>query len=195
MEISKVRILEFQNLMLDWYSNNGRDFPWRNTKDPYKILVSEFLLQKTHVRKVEDVYTEFLIQFPTIPDLAKSNINEVKDVIKPIGLLYRADRLIQLAKTIVYKYEGKIPQDYKALIGINGIGNYIANAILIFAFNEKRVIVDTNVIKVLESEFGYKSQKRRPRTDKMLWEFAQSLAPSHHIREFNWALLDFGATI
>lgn len=195
MNLSTKQVEEFQVKILSWYKNNGRDFPWRNTSDPYKILVSEFLLQKTHVRKVEEVYSRLITQYPSINDLAIAQVDNVKLIIKPLGFVNRAERLINISKQLKKENNSQIPQNYDALIHFNGVGKYIATAVLIFAFEEKRVIVDTNVIKLFFLEFGYKSDNKRPRMDNILWDFAQSLCPNEQVKEFNWGLLDYGATI
>lgn len=193
MEPSNIEIRHFQEKIIRWYNNNGREFPWRNSKDPYKILVSEFLLQKTHVRKVEDIYILFIQKYPTVEKLAEAKLKDVREIIAPLGFLNRAERLINIAEKITTNYDKEIPANLEILLKFKGIGRYIATAIMIFAFGEKHVIVDTNVIKVLECEFGYYSNKKRPRTDSELWIFAQTLAPENKIREFNWGLLDYGS--
>ncbi|MBN1639105.1 MAG: hypothetical protein JW866_09065 [Ignavibacteriales bacterium] len=179
--------------MLEWYKTYGRSFPWRETNNPYHILIAEILLQKTNVRKVVDVYEHMIRQFPDIHSLANGDYEEVRKIFLKIGFHYRAHRLIEIAKVIKNDFNGKIPENYEDLIKMKGIGQYIANAILVFAYGQKRVVVDTNVVKVLDKELGYKSDSKRPRNDRNLIEFAKSLAPEHDIKEFNWALLDYGA--
>ena len=193
MKLETETINDFQSMLLDWYDANGRSFPWRITSDPYKILVSEFLLQKTHVRKVIDVYETVLDKYPDLQCMALADQFELEKTIRPIGFLNRAERLIGVANKVVKEYDSSIPRDFSTLVSFMGIGNYIATAVMVFAFEEKMVVVDTNVIKVLEIELGIISTKSRPRTDKLLWEFAQTLAPNTRIKEFNWALLDYGA--
>jgi len=195
MKAEANNIKDFQNKMLTWFEKNGRDFPWRKTTDPYKIMIAEFLLQKTHVRKVEEIYQEIINHYPDIRSLSNANQKNLERIIKPLGFLNRAERLINASKKIVKDFDGNIPNDFDYLLSIKGIGNYIASAILIFAFEERRVIVDTNVIKILTSEFQIKSEKKRPHTDRTLWHAAQELAPEKNIKEFNWALLDFGASL
>lgn len=192
MNLSGDEIKVFQSKMLTWYFENGRDFPWRRSNDPYKILVAEILLQKTNVRKVVEVYESILEKCPTIFDLGAVSLIELISIIRPIGLSYRAERLIKIADIIIKQFNGIIPNNYEELIKLKGIGNYIANAILIFAFNQKRVLVDTNVIFVIEHELGIRSKKNRARTDRILISFIQLLAPESNIKEFNWALLDYG---
>jgi len=195
MKLEDNRIKEFQEKMLSWYKKNGRKYPWRNTSDPYKIMIAEFLLQKTHVRKVEEVYLKIIKEYPTIERLAMGEQVELEDIIRPLGFLNRAERLISAAKIIVEEHDSNVPDDFDKLLKIKGIGRYIASAILIFAYDNKKVVVDTNVIRILENEFDIKSERKRPRTDIDLWNTAQHLAPDKFIKEFNWALLDYGAVI
>ena len=195
MRLDKLKVVQFQERMLEWYKENGRQFPWRTTADPYKILIAEFLLQKTHVRKVEDIYLKVIKDYPDIVSLSKANKKELEHIIKPLGFINRAERLINASRQIVSDFQGNIPNDYEYLLSIKGIGNYIASSILIFAFGERRVVLDTNVIKILSSEFQITSENKRPHTDKKLWEVAQELVPENNIKEFNWALLDYGATL
>lgn len=193
MKAEANKIKDFQNKMLTWFEKNGRDFPWRNTTDPYKIMIAEFLLQKTHVRKVEEVYLEVIDNYPDLVTLSQADQKDLEDIIRPLGFINRAERLISAAKKIINEYDGNIPDVLEELLSINGIGNYIATAILIFAYDKKKVVIDTNVIRILDNELDIKSDKKRPRTDKDLWETAQQLAPEKRIKEFNWALLDYGA--
>lgn len=193
MELDKNAINAFQDKLLRWYETNGRNFLWRNTSDPYKILIAEFLLQKTNVRMVEDVYKKIINQYPDIYSLSQANLNDLEKMIEPLGFLNRAERLIKAAKKIEVQYNGKIPNDKEKLKAIKGIGDYIATSILVFAFGKKGVVVDTNVIRILDIELGITSEKSRPRTDRDLWAVAQTLAPEKDIKKFNWALLDYGA--
>ncbi|QOT08458.1 A/G-specific adenine glycosylase [Paenibacillus sp. JNUCC32] len=159
----------FWRELLAWYAENGRHhFPWRNTKDPYRILLAEFLLQQTHVRKVEDVYEQLLFNYPNLSDLSKANIVTLEGIIAPIGLKYRAARLIKTAEIICSQYNGKVPNDYNELRKLPGIGDYIANAVLCYAFDQPVVPIDTNVIRLFTRYFGYTSKNRRPRMDKEL---------------------------
>lgn len=188
-------IEEFQKKIINYFLLEGRKFPWRETIDPYKILVSEILLQKTNVRKVVQVYNELIENYPSILDLANANYTTLFEIIKPLGLYNRTDRLINVSKIIVSQYNQIIPNDFNILKSFTGIGMYIATAICVFAFNQKRVVVDTNVIRVINREFGYFSQNKRPRTDMNLWSFVDTLAPETNIKEFNWGLLDYGSII
>ena len=185
----------FKRNLLRWYKKNKRDFPWRCYEDPYKILISEVLLQKTNASKVLPVYEEFIKKYPKPEILQYAKISDVKRLIKNLGLLYRAKRLISIGKHLSTHHRGKVPSEGKQLLKINGLGKYAASAILCFAFNKRTPIVDNNIVRLIDRIFGFKSSKERPRDDDSLWKFAQSLLPSKNVKNYNYALLDFSAIV
>lgn len=189
------RLQRFSRILLDWWSPDQFDYPWRRTFDPYRILIAELLLHKTDARKVEHIYPEFIRKFPDILDLYQSNIAEIEQLIKEIGLFYRAKRIKKIAEKIVKEFDGNIPDSKKELKALYGVGDYISNAVLCFAFEERVPIVDTNVIRVYERVFNLKSSKSRPRTDKKIWDFAEKILPLEKFVEYNYALLDFASSI
>jgi len=186
---------EFVNLILEWCSDHKKKFSWRENRDPYEILISELLLQKTDSKKVEELYPRFVEKFPTVHYLDKAKPEEIDDLIKDIGLLYRGKRSKKIADQVVNEFNGKIPDNKEGLMSLYGVGDYIANAVLCFAFNKRVPIVDTNVIRVYERVFNVKSLKTRPRTDKEMWDFAENLLPEDSYVEYNYALLDFASDI
>lgn len=181
--------------LLDWWNPNRFDYPWRKTSDPYKILISELLLQKTDARKVELVFPKFVRKFPAVRNLYQVNVEEIEKLIKSIGLFYRARRIKRIAEQITDRFDGNVPNDKSALVSLYGVGDYISNAVLCFAFGEKVPIVDTNVIRVYERVFNLKSLKSRPRKDMRIWDFAERILPSEKYVEYNYALLDFASSI
>ncbi|WP_158560683.1 A/G-specific adenine glycosylase [Paenibacillus contaminans] len=187
----------FWKELLAWYSENGRHhFPWRNTKDPYRILLAEFLLQQTHVRKVEEVYKQLLLKYPNISELARANIETVEEIIAPIGLRYRAERLIKTAEIICSQHYGNVPNEYNELRKLPGIGDYIANAVLCYAFDKPVVPIDTNVIRLFTRYFGYTSKNPRPRMDKELAsQIRAHFKGMDCTRDANLAVLDFAGLI
>ena len=186
---------EFQTSILNWYADNGRPLPWRDTNEPFKILVAEFLLQKTDVEKVKPVYGEFMRRWTTPQVLSKARISKISKIIQPLGLRYKASRLKLTAKAIVEKFGGEIPEAEEQLLALPGVGRYIASAVECFVFNKPKAVLDTNVIRILNRVFGIQSDKNRPRDDLHLWNFAQTLVNSNNTKEYNWGLLDFGALI
>ena len=186
---------KFQASIVNWYAGNGRYLPWRDTSEPFKILVAEFLLQKTDVEKVKAVYEKFMHRWPSPQTLSTARISSVSKIIQPLGLRYKASRLKSTAKTIVEKFGGEIPEAEDKLLEFPGVGRYIASAVKCFAFNKPKAVLDTNVIRILNRVFGIKSNKNRPRDDPRLWHLAQTLVPTNNPKEYNWGLLDYGALI
>lgn len=186
---------KFQKYIFTWYSKNGRTFPWRYTYDAYKVLVSEILLQQTNAEKVISPYITIIQKYKTIFELASSDIMFLKNIFKDLGLFYRADRLIDISKQIIEKHNGIIPDKRDSLLEIKGVGNYTSHAVLCFGYNKPYAIVDTNVIRVFERVFSFKSTSKRPHTDKKVWEFAQVLLPLENYVDYNYGLLDFAATV
>ena len=185
----------FANSILKWYDGHKKKFGWRETKDPYKILISEILLHKTDHKKVEKVYPNFIDKFSTIYQLYQAEPEEIDNLIKEIGLFYRGQRLKKIAEQIVNQFKGNIPASKEDLMSLYGVGEYISNAVLCFAFKKRVPIVDTNVIRVYKRVFNVKSQKSRPRTDKEIWDFAEKMLPKENYVEYNYALLDFASEV
>ncbi|MBO0573718.1 A/G-specific adenine glycosylase [Clostridium botulinum] len=188
-------IIQFQVFLLDWFEKNKRIFPWRYTYDPYLVLVSELLLQQTNVNKIIHPYNNITSKYQNIEELSNADPKYLKEIFKEIGLFYRSDRLISISSEIVHKFDGIIPNQWDELINIKGIGNYICSAILCFGYKQSYAVVDTNVIRVIERIFDFKSECSRPRMDKELWEFAQIIAVEDNFVDYNYAVLDFAALI
>ena len=186
---------EFIKKIFVWHKRNKRNFSWRKTKDPYKIIVAEIMLQKTDAKKVSDVYDAFITKYPNVNVLANAQLSELLNDIKLLGIHKRAERLRNLAVEIVQKYEGKIPHEKENLLALPGVGDYIANAVLCFGFGKDAPLIDANIIRILERVFSIRSPKPRPRTDKNLWETAEKMIPHGKAREYNLALLDFAANV
>ena len=183
----------FQRGLLDWYGKHGRDLPWRKTSDPYKILVSEVMLQQTQVDRVIPKYHEFLKRYPSFEALSEAGPNEVKETWYPLGYNIRPLRLHSIARETVVRYGGALPNDHEELLSFKGIGRYTAGAIRSFAFNEDAPILDTNVMRVLHRVFVGAGD---PKTRKdQLWALSEALIPRGRGYDFNQALMDFGATI
>ena len=188
---------EIQTRILSWFHDHGRQFPWRQARDPYAILLAEKLLQQTSVRQdLLDAYRALLDRYPTPEELAVANVAQIRPVIQPLGFHYRAEELVALAKSIVQKHAGRIPQDLKSLLALPGVGDYTARAVLCFAFGEDVPIVDTNVARILYRLFGLPGpMPANPARKGALIELAQSLIPAGRSRDFNFAVLDLGALV
>jgi len=187
----------FRNKILGWYDSNKRSFPWRRTKNPYYILVAEILLQQTDAAKVAKEYSSFIKAFPKPRKLAAASKSSVSRFISKLGLDYRVNRLISIARELEKKFNGRVPDTEEKLLKLPGIGPYIANAVLSSAYNKRTAVLDTNIVRILDRFFGIKSSKPRPRTDPMLWLVAHQLLPqkTNMCKTWNYALLDFGALV
>src|SRR6187455_344583 len=140
---------QFRRRLLTWYSANGRDLPWRQTDDPYHILVSEVMLQQTQVDRVLPKYHEWIEKYPTLGALAAAPEEEVNQTWRPLGYNVRPRRLHAIARESVARYGGELPGDEATLRSFKGIGAYTAGAVLSFAFGQRAAILDTNVARVL----------------------------------------------
>lgn len=184
---------KFQNRLLKWYAEYGRDLPWRRTADPYKILVSEVMLQQTQVDRVIPKYHEFLGKYPTLRDLAAANPDDVRKTWYPLGYNIRPYRLHSIACEAVAEYGGTIPQDPDKLQAMKGIGRYTAGAVRSFAFQEDAPILDTNVMRVLSRVFLDSKDTKTKKSQ--LWKMSEELIPKGKGYDFNQALMDFGAIV
>lgn len=185
----------FQQRLLNWYRVNRRDLPWRNTTDPYKILVSEIMLQQTQVNRVIPKYEEFLQKYPTLEALAQAPVEEVKKTWYPLGYNIRPIQLHSIAREAVVTYGGKLPDTAESLLALRGIGRYTLGALLSFAFGKDAPILDTNAARVIHRVFLGDGDYRAPKAQKRLWELAETLIPKGKAYDFNQALMDFGATV
>ena len=185
----------FRRRLLDWYRRNGRDLPWRRTRDPYRILVSEVMLQQTQVDRVLPKYQEWIEKFPTLQALASAAESDVSETWRPLGYNIRPRRLHAIARESVERYGGELPGDEQTLRSFKGIGAYTAGAVLSFAFGQRAAILDTNVARVLLRVFvGYGDPKAHA-TRRHLWDVSRTVLPMRHVFDFNQALMDLGATL
>ena len=185
----------FQRALLRWYRDHQRPLPWRRTRDPYKILVSEIMLQQTQVDRVIPKYREFLRRYPTVTALAQARVHELRKVWYPLGYNVRPVRLRNIARRVVTQHRGRIPNSYDGLLAMDGVGRYTAGAVLSFAFGQDAPIVDTNVARLLARYFGVSQRPGRFATRRVLWELARQVIPRGKAYEINQAMMDFGALV
>ncbi|MHA1942276.1 MAG: A/G-specific adenine glycosylase [Candidatus Hodarchaeales archaeon] len=188
---------EFIAKLLDWFSTSGRKLPWRETRDPYRILVSEIMLQQTNVSIVIPIYQTFLKRFPTIESLAKAEIEEIRSITDQLGYTKRGQYLHDIAKQIVNKYK-KFPSNLPELLDLKGIGRYTAGAILSFAFELNDVsaaLVDVNVERVLSRLFGLWNEEKNAKFEKQIWKYAEEFILGGNVWRKNQAIMDLGAVI
>jgi A/G-specific adenine glycosylase len=185
-------IANFQKTILSWYKKNKRSMPWRNTKDPFKILVSEVMLQQTQVARVLAKYKEFIQEFPTLHTLAKASDKKLLKIWSGLGYWRRALGLKNTAKQIVKQYGGKFPKETKTLESFPGIGPYTARAIACFAFHNQDAFLDTNIRRVY-LHFFFPGKKNV--SDKEILNVAKKAMVKRDPREWHYALFDYGALV
>ncbi len=178
-----------------WFDEKRRDLPWRRTKDPYAIWLSEVMLQQTRVKTVEDYYPRFLANYPTVESLARADLGDVLRAWSGLGYYRRARALYSGAREVVDRYGGKLPDDVAALRSISGIGPYTAGAIASIAFGKHEPLVDGNVARVLARIFALRCDIRTPAGSKRIWSLARELVPSERPGRHNEALMELGATV
>jgi A/G-specific adenine glycosylase len=185
----------FRRRLLAWYREHGRELPWRDTRDPYRILVSEIMLQQTQVDRVEPKYHEWLERFPTFEALADAPVSDAVKAWYPLGYNIRPRRLHAIACHAVSHHGGQLPSDEETLRSFKGIGAYTAGAVMSFAFGKRAAILDTNVARVLFRIFVGKGDPKSHAMERRLWEISRAVLPYRHVFDFNQALMDFGATL
>jgi A/G-specific adenine glycosylase len=181
--------------LLEWYRKNRRDLPWRHTTDPYKIWLSEIMLQQTRVDTVIQYYRRFLERFGTLRELAEAPVQDVLIVWKGLGYYSRALNLQKAARQVVEQCDGVFPRDYEAIRQLPGIGDYTAGAIAGIAFNQPYPAVDGNVLRVICRLEGIKDDISQERTKKRVAAVVDPIIPKDHAREFTQALMELGALV
>jgi A/G-specific adenine glycosylase len=180
--------------LLNWWRDNKRIYPWRTTRDPYRILISEILLHRTRADQVVPVFNEFIHEFPTVADLAKAKQAHVTRILRPLGLFWRNRLLVPLAREILSAHKGRIPSAKSDLESLPGVSNYIAAAVRCFAFGDAEALLDTNTVRILGRLFALTVNDNSRRNN----EFARiysSLMNIEQPRYFNYAMIDLGALV
>ena len=201
--------MSFTRKLLAWYKRNARVLPWRETRNPYAILVSEFMLQQTQVSRVLDYYPRFLKRFPTIASLARARPKAVMEAWDGLGYYARARNLHKLAREVTGHHDGVLPDSPEDLRTLPGVGQYTAGAVACFAYEKPVPTVDTNVARVFRRAFfgewgvgsgtirSKQTTPRSPHSRRDLWQLAESLTPRDGERawRFNQALMELGALV
>ena len=198
VQITPERRASFGRKLRAWYRANARDLPWRRTRDPYRILVSELMLQQTQVSRVITKYAEFLDRFPTLESVARSRPARVREAWSGLGYYARAHNLQRLARTIVQDgAPHAIPREPDALRKLPGIGAYTAGAVASFAYERRAPLVDTNVARVLTRVFAPHVNPRTHAGHKHCWEIARAVLPRTGQVTYvhNQALMELGALV
>lgn len=183
----------FHNILIEWYLKKNRILPWRETKQPYPIWLSEVILQQTQVSQGLPYFERFLARFPTVFDLAEADEQEVLKLWQGLGYYSRARNLHQTAKHVANELKGRFPSNYKGLLGLKGVGDYTASAIASICFNEPAAVVDGNVYRVLARYFGIKTPINSSKGIKEFKALAEELMDRDRPGTYNQAIMDFGA--
>ncbi len=181
--------------LLGWYDKNRRDLPWRKTGDPYRIWVSEVMLQQTRVDSVIPYYHRFLEAFPSVESLAAAERQQLLKIWEGLGYYSRARNLQDAARIVAGEHGGELPDDEASLRELPGIGPYTAAALLSIAFGKPYAVVDGNVIRVLTRYFGIRDDIRSNRTRKEIEKLASQILDEERPGDFNQAVMELGATI
>jgi len=175
-KIQNSKLRKLVPLLLNWFAKNARDLPWRRTRDPYAIWVSEIMLQQTQVKTVIPYWERWMRELPTIESVAKAGKDKIHKLWEGLGYYTRARNLQKAAKQIMETHGGKFPENFDDVLALPGIGRYTAGAICSIAFNQPTPILDGNVIRVLTRIFGIGENPKDKKTSKRLWQLAEELA-------------------
>lgn len=187
----------FQKSLVQWFSKEGKDYPWRQTTDPWHILISEVMLQQTQVATVlnKGFFTRFIEQFPTPADLARADEQTILAAWEGLGYYRRVRNLQKAAKAICDFHEGIFPKEYEQIRALPGIGRYTAGAVASFAYNQSQPIVDANVARIFSRIFDYQEKIDSTAGQKQLWSWAEQLVPQKNARAYNSALMELGQRV
>jgi A/G-specific adenine glycosylase len=181
--------------LLAWYADHARDLPWRKSRDPYRVWVSEIMLQQTQVATVRDYFERFVAAFPDVHALAKAEEQQVLRQWEGLGYYRRARQLYAAAKKVVAKYEGQFPSDVDSLQSLPGIGRYTAGAIASIAFDQRAPILEANTIRLLSRLIAYRDDPLRTAGQRILWQTAADILPQKEVARFNQALMELGSLV
>ncbi len=189
------RALEFQSALLNWFKTRARKLPWRETADPYKIWLSEVILQQTRVDQATPYYLRMIEKFPTVSDLASASIDDLLIAWEGLGYYSRARNLHEAAREIVDRFDGQVPNNREDLLSLPGIGPYTASAILSIAYAQPYGVLDGNVIRVLSRLLAFPDEVNKSASKKYLQSLADDLVAVSAPRAFNESIMELGATV
>jgi A/G-specific adenine glycosylase len=186
---------DLRKRLATWYRRHRRDLPWRHTRDPYAIWVSEIMLQQTQVATVVPYYQTFLRAFPTIEGLATADEHDVLRLWEGLGYYRRARQLHEAARVLVERHDGKFPRDLAAVRALPGIGRYTAGAIVSIAFGLPAPILEANTVRLWSRLVGYRGEVTRTAGQRLLWQHATDVLPTRGSRDLNQALMELGSLV
>ena len=193
--VKKKSASRFHKKILIWYSHNRRRLPWRNTSNPYRILLSEIMAQQTQVGRVSEFYTKWIKNFPTFSSVAEAPAADILRAWSGLGYNSRALRFHLLAKTVAHEFHSRLPDDTDNLQRLPGIGRYTAHAVACFAFGKKVPVVDVNIKRILTRWTRNVRSVSEQLDENPAWEVARQFLPVRNVDQWNQSLMDFGALI
>ena len=185
----------FRRRLKSWYRKNARDLPWRRTRDPYSIWVSEIMLQQTQVATVIPYHQRFIAAFPAIHDLAAADEEHVLRLWEGLGYYRRARQLHRAAKVVVDRYGGLFPADLEQVLQLPGIGRYTAGAILSIAYDSRQPVLEANTIRLYSRLLAYEGDPTKSAGKKSLWAFAEHILPRKDVGQMNQAVMELGSKV
>lgn len=193
--LDAANLSKFRRRLLAWYRRNARDLPWRGTNDPYRVWVSEIMLQQTQVETVKSYFNRFIEQFPTVADLASANESQVLRLWEGLGYYRRARQLHAAAKVVMEQHGGKFPTDFDDVLALPGIGRYTAGAILSIALDQKLPILEANTIRLFARLIELNVEATLSAAQQQLWAAAEQVLPRKRCGDFNQALMELGSKV
>ena len=192
--LDRKKVEEFRKKILKWGRQNLLDYPWRRTRDPYRVLIAEMLLHRTRSEQVIPLYLKFIKRFPSVEDLSRADYEEVQELLRSAGLRWRIRQIRRMAQVVVEKHGRRIPEDYELLRSLPGVSDYIASAVRCFAFGEPEPVLDTNTVRIVGRGFGLKTSNSSRRSKKFR-KVMETILDRNEPRLFNYSLIDFGKLV
>ena len=184
----------FRNRVVRWFDKNKRAYPWRRTRNPFKVLIAEIMLRRTRADQVKAVYEKLFKKYPDIKSLAEANDKRIQEISYPLGLKWRLPAISLVARELEEKFHYRIPETREELKTLPGVGEYVAGAVLSIAYNKREWIVDSNIVRLFKRYFGIKTSKEG-RRDKHVIKIAETYISEGDPKKDNLALLDFTALV
>lgn len=187
-------IRRFRGKVTRWFDKHHRDYPWRQTQDPFRVLIAEMMLRRTKADQVKAVYDQLFGEYPDVATMAEAGKEELEQILYPLGLRWRTPTFGLVARAVQKKYQCKVPEARGELTALPGVGEYVAGAVLSIAYGKKEWIVDSNIVRLFRRHFGLQTSKEG-RRDKRVVEIAKAYVSARDPRRANLGLLDFAALI
>ncbi len=189
-----LKLTDFRKALIAWGQTHYRAYPWRQTRDPYRVLMAEIMLHRTQASQVLPIYEQFIAYYPDISSLAQARKDTLHDMLYSLGLRWRIDLIHAMAAELIERCDGQVPQERDALLSLPGVSDYIASAVRCFAWNYPDPIIDTNVVRVVGRLFGI-AVKDSSRRNQYFKSLIATLVDKENPRIYNFALLDLADSI